>query len=586
MQHLRLRFLLPASTALMLALSPFVAGAQSGSAVLLQLGEHDSQEAARASWNELQQKYPQQLGKLSLHVSPSQFGDEETFRTQASGIGTYQKAQEVCGDLASKGVDCSVVETAFFAPAAAESTAAESTVAESTVAQAAPEQLPALEELAAEPAPAAPPADLPALPAAATANDTTTAEATTLPALENPLPASAPESAATPQQNTFSTRYLPWLGFGSDANATPEAAVKEESTAWQQAEQNAAESDARKEAQAAAAALQTTQAAPQTTRPRPQRLDQQKPDTSLVASTYAPAAAAPAPIPAPIPAPAPAPTPAPAPVAAAPAPVTAPQELAPQTQPTASFAEAEVAEAVQVPVTFDERPTPKTINKPVGYGGFPSQPAPRGGTSWLQLSYFPDKDSAFAFSRELTSQLPEVMQMTRIRIVSPFASSRGLQKKTSMRVGPFRTDNDAQTVCHLAEQKGLKCSAVQEIGNSAAANTPRGLASAPREQYGRRVAAPRGYTTTPGAAPAGAYWVQLGAFNSAVAAQQYWQQLSATHPDALGRLRPQVSYPALSSSPTPIYHLRTGPFVNKVPGLDLCGVLRGRQVSCILVQER
>lgn len=601
MQHVRIRSLALASAALLLSLAPAFVSAQSSPTFLVQFGEHDSREAARQQWEDLQKRYPQQLSGLTLHIAPVRFGDEkETYRTQAAGVASYQQAQSVCSDLSSKEVKCAVVETSLFASDSAPAQAASTQASSPAALPSLDDQKPAADVgIASVPAAAA--------PAPATYDSASVAaEPAVIPAPTDTLPANAPASATAkaPDNNSFSARYLPWLGFGNASNATPEKAVEEEVAAWQQ-EQASQNTTTRAEAAAATQALPSQPKEVQIARPRPQRLDQATPPKSapVIGSTYAPSIPAPSSAPAavaPIATAAPVETPSTfsaASVAVEPTPVQAPapvvtqatsQPIAEPLQPQApqsAQAEVEVAEAVQVPVTFDSRPTPQLVNKPAGYGGFPSQPA-QPGNSWLQLGYFADKEAAFAFSRELSDRLPEAMQMTRMRITSPFASNRGLKQKVAMRVGPFQTDADALAVCSLAERQGLKCSQVQELGNSATANTPRNRYNGPREQYGRREAVNRGYGNTPGAAPSGAYWVQLGAFDNAVAAQRYWEQLSASNPDALSRLRPQVSYPALSSSPTPVYHLRTGPFVNKVPAQDLCGVLRARNASCILVQER
>ncbi|MBM3617050.1 MAG: SPOR domain-containing protein, partial [Alphaproteobacteria bacterium] len=257
-------------------------------------------------------------------------------------------------------------------------------------------------------------------------------------------------------------------------------------------------------------------------------------------------------------------------------------------------AEAEVAEAVQVPVSsFDAPPAVAVANRPVGYGGFPSQAAvTKAGESWVQLGYFTSKEAAFAFSRDISRKHPDLLQLVRIRIVNPYEGGRPASARsgehTSMRMGPFKDQSTINRVCAIAKENKLTCSLVNEVGTSGA----RASATAGRSRYNpaesasRREAVNRGYSRTAGAQPAGAYWVQLGAFDSTAAAQQRWVELQKSNNDKLGRLAPQVSYPALSSSTAPVYHLRTGPFVNKVGALDLCDTLRTRAVNCVVVQAR
>lgn len=577
-----------AALALMLSTTSFATAqstvvAQSGSTFLLQLGEHQSQDAARRQWDSLQNRYPDQLSSLSLRVSPVRVGSKEAFRTQAAGVTSYAQAQSVCTELSGAGITCSVVETSMYQP--------EESVAPVNVASRPatprffepqpqePAALQPVDEIAAQPVPAAAaPVEVAAAPQA------------------NPSPA---------DNRSFGQKYLPWLGFGKGDET---AAATETTTAAAPAESVSSESSetvtlTRDDAAPAtivesrAAAADLPVAAPTNTvrttrtpvqqfgsRPTQQELAARAP-RNLAAPQAAPVAQA-EPVAAPL---------------AQPAPVsTASNEyvdipVQPQAAPEVVNvnADAEVAEAVQVPVsTFDTAPA-VLANRPVGYGGFPSQPAvTKAGESWVQLGYFASKEAAFAFSRDISRQNPDLLQFVRIRIVNPYESGRAPSARsgdhTSMRLGPFREQSQVNRVCAIAKENKLSCSLVSEVGTSGA----RSLASAGRSRYNpaenasRREAVNRGYNRTAGALPAGAYWVQLGAFDSTSAAQQRWVELQGSNKDKLARLAPQISYPALSSSTAPVYHLRTGPFVNKVGALDLCDSLRTRSVNCVVVQAR
>jgi hypothetical protein len=266
------------------------------------------------------------------------------------------------------------------------------------------------------------------------------------------------------------------------------------------------------------------------------------------------------------------------------------QQIAVQPQveaaPAQGEAQIEVAEAIQVPLSFGNG-APVPVNKPVGYGGFPSQPVPER-TLWVQLNHFASKEAAMSYWRQLTAQNPEMMRLLRVRIVTQWRTpGAGTQYNNSatLRMGPFADRNEINRLCDMAKQQNLRCTLVQESGTSAALGTARRQPAAV-ENYSRRVATSRGYGSAPGVSPAGMFWVQLGAFGSVDEARKRWDELGSVHADVLARMQPQISYPALSSSPTPVYHLRTGPFVSKSSAMNICNSLQNRHVGCVIVQAR
>lgn len=542
MQITRFRPLALAGISLALAFgAPLASYAQSSSTFLLQLGQHPSKDAAASQWKDLQKQFPAQLGKLSLYLAPVRSVDgNEVFRTQAAGVTTYAQAQSVCFELLASNVNCTVVETSMYQP--------ENLVAGTNAAPLEPVDGLTVEE------------------------GTVTAS--------NAAPTIAP---ATEADKSFGERYMPWFNK-TDADEETEAKTVTETPS------NAA----RAEAAAATASL------------KPQRLSDPEPVAVAAAEP------APAPVAAPVAAVEPV---AVAPVAVAPAArpqsdlasraprnladeytarqpevQAAPVNVAPQ---TSVYADAEVSEAVQVPLTYAGGPSADVVpvNKPVGFGGFPSQPADST-APWIQIGNFTNKEAAFAYSRELSREHPEIMQFTRVRVISPFSQGRSPGSRqlgvTAIRLGPLKDNPQAQQICSVAKAKGLQCTSVREVGTSGTsveANAPRARSNT-QDSYARRATVNRGYSRTAGAQPSGAYWVQLGAFDNAWQAQDRWGQLQGTYKDILGRLQPQVSYPALSSSTTPVYHLRTGPFVNKVGAMDLCSQLQSRRIGCVVVQAR
>lgn len=530
-----------AGISLAIALSFGAMTAQAASTFLLQFGTHDSEQAAEQQWAQLQQQYGEALSPLTLRVAEV----NGEYRTQASGVASREAAQAVCSKLGDTDLDCLVVETSMYMP---ESTAASS----SPYAPLAPLQ----ENISVE-----------------MVSDDAMEGVSTEDAGLMPQPQIAAAAPTEPVKSSFAAGFLPWL-MGDDEEAeepapAPVVAVQPTETPRPERREEVTQPAwAEPVDRSAAAQLSESLPAPDTSAAqRPTDLAAAAEFESIIAQPPA----------------APAPAPAAVAPAAAPAQTMQPQVLpqAPLPEGVSGEAQVEVAEAIQVPLTFGEAAAvPVPANKPVGYGGFPSQPLPAR-TLWIQLNQFADKDAAMGYWRMLSAQYPEMMRLLRVRIVAPWRSGYGSRNnRASLRMGPFADQNEINNLCSIAAQSNLRCTTVQEVGSTAAANTQRRAASA--EMYNRRVASNRAYSTT----PAGMYWIQLGAFDNVQAAQQFWGNLQTAHNDLLGRLQPQISYPAMSSSPTPVYHLRSGPFVSQSSAVGLCKLLQNRHAGCIVIQSR
>lgn len=508
-----------AGITLAITLSVSTATASAASAFLLQFGTHKTEEAAHAQWETLHNQYPDLLGKLEMHIASI----DQQFRTQASGVTSRETAHQTCNRLMTDKVECHVVETSMYSPAASDQDALFAPLA------------PVEENISTE-------------MGAATLEDAPLAP-------QPDIAAAEPAPVQAPQEKTFRESLLPWLGFGDK-------------------EENAAE--------AAPQPVVTAQAEPL----RPQRVERPaEVEAEERAAVEAMSESLPAPVAPPVAAE------ADAVASRAPRPLQVPQDtvqqdfaetVTPQEAPAQdAHAQVEIAEAIQVPLSFGNA-APVPVNKPVGYGGFPSQPLPARAL-WVQMSHFTSKEAAMQYWRQLSAQNPEMMRLLRVRIVAPWRTA-GTQKTASLRMGPFTNRDEINRICGSAEQSKLRCTLVQEVGSSAAATTVRTQGN--HENYNLSKATSRSYSRAAGTPPSGMYWLQLGAFDSVATAQQRWDVLTTTHKDILGRMQPQISYPALSSSPTPVYHLRTGPFVNKASALDNCANLQNRYIGCIVVQSR
>ncbi len=491
---------------------------------LLQLGEHESQAAAEAQWETLQTEQSDLLEGLSLRVQEVDLGVETEFRTQASALASRSDAQSRCTALDAAGVNCRVVETSMYQP--------EGDVVASN------SQVDVTEDEAFEEAWAVPEAETATAPVAATR-----------PATEN---------------KGLMSALLPWLQDDAEEEVTIEQTASDDWVEAQEADAATAESAMAVSVAELPAEEPTTyqpqqmaQAAPnQTRRPVPQRIVPER---------------APEPLNQQIERDAPAEQP------------QAQPALTPQNQPVTETAngsgQVEVAEAIRVPLSFGEA-APVPVNKPVGYGGFPSEPLPKG-TLWVQLNYFTGKDAAMSYLRNLSYQHPDLTRLLRSRVISPFQSRR-LYDRTSLRLGPFSSRDAVNRLCGIAQQQELECVMVNEVGTSAAAQHTR-YQGADVYRAGRRIASARTYGRGSGS---GMYWVHLGGYTMATDAQSQWNRLQSIHQDLLGRLKSQVSYPTRTSSSGQVFHLRTGPFAAKASADQVCDQLQARQQRCVVVKDR
>lgn len=515
---LALSFSLPADTA------------RAASTFLLQFGQHDSQEAAREQWENLQEDYPQLLGDLRFRLAEVELSSGTKYRAQASALSSRSNAQERCSELTAADVECLVVETSMYQPEPVQNeVAVEGDAAETEMAISNDE--PIEEVMMSE--------------------DSAVASLESVPEL-----AEVDEAPVEPEkQASFRDSLFPWL--------------RDED------EDDEAEADEPVEPMSAEPASEPTRMEPEVPSENMDRealtslssqFDEMVSPTEAPMAEYEPEA----------------------PVMAARAPKNLAKSPAPQIPAATGDADAvdvEVAEAIRVPVSFG-RAMPVPAQKPVGYGGFPSQ-ASRQPTLWVQLAHFIDKDAAIAYWREVSYGNPELARLLRVKVISPWKRNRYSTPKTSLRIGPFASRGDINNLCSLAAQQELNCTLVSEVGSSTAANSytaPR-IRTAPANRHDRIKAVGRGYGR-PGTQPSGMYWVQLGAFGQVSDAQDRWNELKSVHANLLEHMQPQVSYPVLSSGAQPVFHLRTGPFVNRVSANGLCDKLQARHLGCVVIHSR
>ncbi len=243
----------------------------------------------------------------------------------------------------------------------------------------------------------------------------------------------------------------------------------------------------------------------------------------------------------------------------------------------------EVAEAIQVPLAEEEPELSSkkpifgvfTGPKALGWGATPSQNFIQK-TLWAQLSHFSSKKAAMSYWRQLQHKFPTATKNMRVRITQPY-QRRLVTNKVSLQIGPVLTMTDLRKICELATNQNLVCLPRRDFGNSTTAKVAR-YRPVERAYDARRAA----LTSKPNMRTG--YWVQLGSYRDSNTAFATWRSLRARHSE-LAKLQPHIARPKLSSSPTEIYRLRTGPYNTRYAAQYLCDSLKQQNTRCLVVAD-
>ena len=87
-------------------LTPSPAPAAATSGVLVQISSQRTEDAARATYKDLQARYPQILSRYDVNIQKADLGDRGTFYRVRVGPFSQADAQHLCDDLRSAGGDC------------------------------------------------------------------------------------------------------------------------------------------------------------------------------------------------------------------------------------------------------------------------------------------------------------------------------------------------------------------------------------------------------------------------------------------------------------------------------------------------
>lgn len=531
-----------AGISLSLLVSTAAISAYADSTIMLQLGQYDNEAAARSSWEILRNSHQKELGALNpVFVPVTTPEGESVFRTMAGAMSSRTAAQDTCTNLEKAGASCLVVETSMQSMPVAQEDAADAAAGKEPVARFVAPSEP-METAAVEQA-----------------------------------PQSAPAQAQPAEKKSLGQRVGSWFGFGDD----------EKKEAAKTAEQPTAAPVMAEAPQPVAAPVETVQAenmppladAPALANaPQPQQIQQiqqasQQP--AYIPTPYGNAVAARAP----------------RDLAVDAGVATETVTMAPQGNVQgAGQSDVQVAEAIRVPLSnqvSNRYPGSGIQNRPVGYGGFPSQNLPVN-TFWAQINNFASKEDAMGYLDLLRYEHPMMMQNLRARIVSSMPR-HGKQQQTAvkLRVGPFSSQAEMSRLCTIASMKKLQCSIVKDAnyGNQAALRSPyiKG-AYARNSESKRHQKLQQGYA--PVAQNRGAFWAQLGTFASVQEAERRWADFMAIYPAVFSNLNPQISYPSMSEAANISYNLRVGPYATVASASNVCGNMESRNISCMVMRSK
>ncbi len=196
-----------------------------------------------------------------------------------------------------------------------------------------------------------------------------------------------------------------------------------------------------------------------------------------------------------------------------------------------------------------------------GYGQMQQANQMRG--IWVHVGDFPNEQYAqdyyqrmFKYDRSFAH-----LRMVSMKENLPFAGSMTV----SMRLGPTGSEAEAYEVCRIAQQGGLNCNIMSDNRTSGYTQFETlGL------QAGQGI---RQDTLDP-------FWLTLGTFKEMSDAEYYWMYLLEDHLDVLGALKYDLAQRANNSREP--FHLKAGPFLVQHQANRICGVLKYRNVACVV----
>lgn len=607
-----------ATLAIVLTLTATTALAKPASVFMLQFGSFESEQEANDRLGALKSKHSGIVGALPTRVLEVQLPDNLTvFRTQAGPVPSRADAQSLCGQLASNGDECYVVETAMTNTPPATMTAAAPAVAP---AAAMPSSIEEAAKLAAAPAPVAPAASV-------------SREAPLMMAAQAKPVSQSMEEMPNVRALTSAPPVTARMGDASAKPVAPAAAPKQAQTIeerpsfWSRLNPfSESEPEAPKPALKPAAPAPVAAPVETVSVVEPKNValsDPSRPTVALPRLSDAPSAAPASPMQLPPP---PSLTPASKPIydqylqqnagrMSAPAPVV--PAAAPQASPFATASnetlsrmgkpapiaagngDVKVGEAQRVPLTQSGEAmfqpsgsaiSPPDATTPIFPPGIQPPPPPlaspevalppsqpMGKSLWADIGRFRDPSTALSYWDSYRNAHPD-FPVVRVRVTQSYVQKSRGNESVSLRVGPFAKQQSLAYLCRTINenerQPELSCNEVTDLGISSAQATGRQRVLM-GEANARRAMAQS--TRLPDQ-----YWLQLGAFPTLSQAQEHWATMKAKLGNNLPGNQPDVTTPAMGSTGVASYRVRSGPFRTQGDALAACNMVKNVGGNCIV----
>lgn len=199
-------------------------------------------------------------------------------------------------------------------------------------------------------------------------------------------------------------------------------------------------------------------------------------------------------------------------------------------------------------------------------------------TLWAHVHYFPDQQVALGFWDHYRKTHPD-FPVVRVRTTSSLVAQQQGDMRVALRIGPFAQQGFIGILCNSIKEvdENLTCGAIADMGASA-------NAYAPRDRFAQGVAASARYANKI-APKASGYWVQLGTYASASAAELAWDDARTQHSDALSDMEPAIVSPEQGSQSGAVFRLRTGPFSTQMAAKEVCSRVKVNSGTCLVVSE-
>ncbi len=519
---------------------------------LLQLGTFESNDEAARKWTDVKAANRDIVGALDGKISEVMLPSDPapSFRTQAGPVTTRKEARELCKQLQSRNVDCLVVETAFAATDLTPEMAGD--IAPSPNVSSQPVDVTRASQPAPAVAPRASSADeqititdtvvvegVPAVPVVAAPAPVAAAPAVTasavVPREQGTVLASDPESSDDDSYNPNDVKK-PSFFRGSYRHSSNAPVTRDRATV-------------------AAAA------------PAPEPREDDRPGffSRLFGSSDA--------------------------------------DKPKETPPANIRGSVEVAEAIRVPLSSSNEvqdepvtiePVIEVVKPAPGMVLVPEKARPASPhLYWAQMSYFSTEKVAYEFNEHLRKYLPREMSNVRHRVNRPFGNKN---KRASLRVGAFYSQDDVKAVCAEARSQGFRCTTIRDVvtdvpeiatsrvgkrkylspldaveipGYRAPKNAVPAPAPVPKasiEVDGQPVTpAPAGAPVAVSDTGIGGQWVELGQFDSAQLAWNRWKEVQESVPE-IGKARAAITGALGGKS----FQLKAGPFATDVDAEKVC----------------